>query len=196
MGMRCCSKIRSTPACAMPRAKPPPNAKPIRSGAAVEAMRPLLAIRRRIDGDGPAWSGSCSAKKSLIFNFRLPAPVGLFLASNAKRGPRHSLEPLQANLFVTVKTRSIATVGNPPERGTHLPQGARLALEVSSRQFARSRELHFIQRIGRAFDGKTVSPSQRSRRFGVLRIQDSSKIVKFSTGHSHAPFETSEMRRC
>jgi hypothetical protein len=106
----------------------------------------------------------------MIFNFRLPVPVRLLLAANTESCPRHSLQPLLTDFFFALGANTVATVGNPPKRGAHFAQEARLALEVLSRQFARGGKLYFVQRIGAPFNGKTLSLSERTRRFGVLCI--------------------------
>src|SRR4051812_48099209 len=97
----------------MPRVKPPPNAKLIRTGPSVLAAPSPSPIRRRIDREGLMCSESGGAEKALIFNFLISVPVRLFLAGNTKGCPRQSLQSFQRDLFFTVRTYAITTVGNP-----------------------------------------------------------------------------------
>jgi hypothetical protein len=104
------------------------------------------------------------------FNFRLPVPVRLLLAGNTESCPRHSLQPLLSDFFFALEANTVATVVNPTKGGAHLAHEAGLALKISSGQFARGGELYLVQRIGGPLNGKILSPSERSRRFGVLCI--------------------------
>ena len=65
------------------------------------------------------------------------APLVLFLAIDAQRGPGDSFQTLQADLFLAVLTGTVAAFLNAVERGPDVAQNFRFALQTARGQFTR-----------------------------------------------------------
>src|SRR5262249_26147016 len=110
-------------------------------------------------------------QEMLLLDFVVASPVRVFLAIDTESRPRHSLQPFLTDFLFALEANPVATVRDPIQRSPDVAQERRFPLEIASRQFARGGQLYFVQRVGCAFDRKTLAPPESSRRFDLFRPQ-------------------------
>ena len=79
-----------------------------------------------------------------------------FLASDAIRGLRHSVEAFEADVLFTMVADSVGAVGNAGKGAAHLAKQVGFPVEVADSKFALAGQLYFVEGIGGFFRSRCL----------------------------------------